>query len=144
MKGSFLVMPVLAVLVVLGGCQSAQVHTFVGPSSIPDQTYEITVYDGPIASSYAVLFDIPDDSIGVSMKYSVFTEKIGLDSSQAYLNELEARTKGHRIITITDRGGKASAYLGVSNLLNYAVTGDDSGVMVNIEDPYYGYRRSGP
>ncbi len=136
-------MPGLAV-VVLAGCQSAQVHTFVGPSSIPEQSYEITVYDGLTAGSYAVLFDIPGDSIDVSMKYSVFTEKIGLDSSQGYLNELEARTKGHRTITITDRGGKASAYLGVSNLLNYAVTGDDRNVMVTIEDPYGGYRRSGP
>ncbi len=144
MKRNSLLIPIMAIGVILGGCQSPQVHTYVGPSSIPDETYEISVYDGPIADSYAILLDIPDDGIDVSMKYSVFFEKTGLDSSREYLNELQARTKSHRIVTISDRDGKPRAYLGVSNLLNYAVTGDGKRIMVTIQDPYYGYRRSGP
>jgi len=144
MKKSFFLILAILVLIALAGCQSSRVHTFAGTSSVPDQTYDVTVFSGPTGGSYAVLFDVPHDGIEVFMRPGSFTEKTGLDSSRNYVDEFEVRIKGHRTLTISDQDGTVRAYLMVSNLLNYVVTSDETRIMVSIEDPYHGYHQSGP
>ncbi len=142
-KRLFLILAMLA-SIALGACQSSRVHTFAGTSSVPDQTYDVTVFSGPTGGSFAVLFDVPHDGIEVFMKPGSFIKKTGLDSPQNYLDEFEGRIKGHRTLTISDQDGTVRAYLMVSNLLNYVVTSDETRIMVSIEDPYHGYYQSGP
>jgi len=134
----------MAIVFILGGCQSYLVRTFVDVSSIPDQEYLITIYNGPMAESYAVLFDIPDDSTEMFMRHTSFTEKIGVDSSRDYIDEFHARTRSHRTLRIGDQDGTVKGYLIVSNLLNYLIRPADEGIMVSIEDPYHGYLQSAP
>jgi hypothetical protein len=140
-------MGMTAMVFILEGCQGIQdslIRTAVDPLSIPDQTYEVTVFRGPMSGSYAVLLDIPEDTIDVFMGYTVFTEKMGLDSSQPYLEELDARTRGYRTLRISSQDGTIRGYLLVSNLLNDRIQPSGEKIMVTIEDPYHGYLRSAP
>ena len=125
------------------GCQKEVIRTSLEASAIPDHRYDVTVYDGPMRGSYAVLFEIPNDDKRVSMRYGSFTEKVGLDSPGDYIDELRARTKGHRAVRIGEQDGTVRAYLLVSNLLNYRIQTAVESIVVTIEDPYFGYLHSG-
>lgn len=144
MNRSFLLPALMAILLILEGCQTSKVYTYIHASSVPDQTYEVTVYNGPMPVSYAILLDIPDDGTEVFMRESAFTEKIGLGSSRSHIDEFHARIKSHRTLIISDSDGTVRAYLVVSNLLNYLISPVDQKIMVSIEDPYHGYFTSGP
>jgi hypothetical protein len=112
-------------------------------SAIPDHRYDVTVYDGRMRGSYAVLFEIPDDGKKMSMRYSSLTDRVGLDSPGDYIDELRARTQGHRALRIGEQDGTLRGYLLVSNLLNYRIQTAGESIVVSIEDPYFGYLRSG-
>jgi len=144
MNRTILLAAVIGVFLIVGGCQTYQAYTFLDPSSIPDQTYEVTVYEGPMARSYAVLFDIPDDGVEVLMEHTSFVEKAGLDFSGKYVDEFQTRVKGQRTLRISDREGTVRGYFMVSNLLNYRIQPFGERIMVSVEDPYYGYLRSTP
>ena len=133
----------IAISLSLWGCRTDLIRTSVEASAIPDHRYDVTVYDGSMRSSYAVLFEIPDDGKKMSMRYSSFTDKVGLDSPGDYIDELKARTKGHRAVRIGEEDGTVRGYLLVSNLLNYRVQTAGESIVVAIEDPYFGYLHSG-
>jgi hypothetical protein len=137
---------IVTVGLVLAGCQSQQIRTenptLIDASSIPDQKYDITEYRGPMAESYAVLFDIPDDGTELFMKYSPFIDKVGVDSPDGYIDTFHGRIKGHRTLRISDQEGNVKGYLMVSNILTDRVRPAGKRIEVIIEDPYQEYLRS--
>jgi len=139
---------VFIVLVAMGialvGCQKELIRTNVDPSSIQDQSYEVTVYEGPGVRSYAVLFDIPEDGKRVIMRQTSFTERIGLDTPPRYIDQFSSQVKNYRTVRISDSDGKVRGYLLVSNILNYRIQSAGEDIIVSVEDPYQGYLQSGP
>ncbi len=103
------------------GCRSDITRTLIDASSIPDQTYDVTVYRGRSFRSYAVLFDIPDDGTEVFMKYTSVTQKIGMDSPRKYIDELNSKIRFYRTTRIGDQHGTVRGYLLVSNALDYRI-----------------------
>jgi len=144
MNRNILLIILIAMILIVSGCKKGVIRTYVDASSIPDQSYDVTVYRGPMARSYAVLFDIPDDGVRVFMKHTSFTEKIGLDSSRGYIDEFRTRIKRHRTVRISGQDGEVRGYLLASNLLNYVIQPAGVSIMVSIEDPYLGYLQSAP
>jgi len=128
----------VAVVLVLEGCQNTLTRTFVDASSIPDQTYDVTIYKGRKYRSYAVLFDIPDDGIEVIMSSTRFTRRIGLDSPPEYIEEFRDEIKHYSTIRISDQNGEVRGYLLVSILLKYWIRPVEDTIMVSVElDPAY-------
>lgn len=145
MERSIVLVAMVAVVFILEGCQASyQVRTSVDASSIPDQTYDVTEYRGPMPRSYAVLFDIHGDGTEVFMKHTPFTEKIGLDSAHHYFDEFRLQIRGYRALRISDQNGTVRGYLMASNLLNDEIRPVGERIMVAIEDPYFDYLQSNP
>jgi type IV secretory pathway protease TraF len=126
---------ILGMVLAFSACQSTQVRMLVDSSSIPDRTYNVTEYRGPTARSYAVLFDIPDDT-------TPFNERTKLDMPQGYIERFQERVRGHRTVRISDPDGTIRGYLIVSNLLNDRVRSGKEQILVVIEDPYTDYLKS--
>ena len=141
MRRSILLVFIGAIGLVLGGCQNHLHRTLVDASSIPDQTYNVTVYKKFLSNSYAVLFDIPDDGTEVFMKSTSLTEEIGKDSPRKYIDEFDDRIKFYKTLGIDDQDGTVRGYLMVSSVLDYWISPVDERIMVVIQrspDYYYG------
>jgi len=139
--------------IILQGCQQNHLtRTSMDASSIPDQTYEVTVYRRFMFREYAVLFDIPNDGVEVFMRqtsstqrigvgHTAYTEKIGRDSPRRYIDEFENRINYYRTISIGDKDGRVRGYLMVSSALHYWINPVGEKIMVGIErDSGYNYR----
>jgi hypothetical protein len=111
----------MAVLVVLVGCQTYSPTVTTDAASIPDQTYDVTEYRGTKPLSYAVLFDIPDDGMPVAMYHTALTKRIGLDSPGQYVNYFQTRIKAYKTLKISDREGTVRAYLMMYSFLYYEI-----------------------
>ncbi|NIQ38077.1 MAG: hypothetical protein GTN81_05760 [Proteobacteria bacterium] len=145
--------PVFVILIFAEGCQQNHLtRTSINVSSIPDQTYEVTVHTRFMSRDYAVLFDIPDDGVEVFMRHTsstqrigvrhtASTEKIGRDSPRRYIDEFQDRIKYYRTVSIADKDGTVRGYLMVSSALNYWISPAGERIMVGIErDSSYNYR----
>ncbi|MBW2122059.1 MAG: hypothetical protein JRH07_09460 [Deltaproteobacteria bacterium] len=140
MSRSMLPVAIAAVGLALGGCSSHLTRTPIDPSAIPDQKYDVTVYRRFMSSSYAVLFDIPDDGREVFMKNLKFTQRVGKDSPSVYVEEFQDRIKYYRTVEIGDKDGPVRGYLILSSTLNYWLSPAGERIMVGIEpDPAYSY-----
>ena len=129
---------ITAVVLILGGCQNYLSQTVVDASSIPDQTYDVTVYKKFMSTAYAVVLDIPDDGVEVFMRGTPFTEKIGKDSPHAYIHEFQERSWFYKTISIGDQDGTVKGYLLVSGVLRYWISPSGGRIMVGIEmEPGY-------
>jgi hypothetical protein len=129
---------ILAIGLVLEGCQNYLSQTVVDASSIPDQTYDVTVYKKFMSTAYAVVLDIPDDGVEVFMRGTPFTEKIGRDSPHEYIHEFQERTRFYKTISIGDQDGTVRGYLLVSGVLRYWISPSGGRIMVGIEmEPGY-------
>ncbi len=146
MMRKILLVAMMAIATLLNGCPKGKsvIPTFVDASSIPDVSYRITEYRGPTAASYAVLFDIPNDTTELFMEHAPFVDKVGSDSSRGYVDEFHSRIKGGRTLRISDQGGNVRGYLLVSNLLNYRIQLVGERIKVSINDPYYDQFQSAP
>jgi predicted RNA-binding protein with PUA domain len=144
---------VFVILVLSEGCQQNHLtRTDIDASSIPDQTYEVTVHTRFMSRDYAVLFDIPDDGVEVFMRHTsstqrtgvrhtASTEKTGRDSPRRYIDEFQDRIKHYRTVSIADKDGTVRGYLMVSSALNYWISPAGERIMVRIErDSSYNYR----
>ncbi len=131
---------VFAVLVlILIGCQHISSPVKLEEASIPDQTYNVTVYwSAPLYS--AVLFDIPDDGKPVDMFYTYATDRVGTDTPQKYLDEFDASIRWYRILKISELDGTVRGYLMISNKLGYFFYERPEGerIIVDIYDPHLG------
>jgi hypothetical protein len=131
----------MAVGLFLEGCQNYLTRTDIDASSIPDETYEVTVHTRFMSRDYAVLFDIPDDGVEVFMRYTSSTEKIGRDSPGRYVEEFKTQIEYYRTVSIGDQDGTVRGYLIVSSVLNYWIAPAGERIMVGIEkDTNYSYR----
>jgi hypothetical protein len=142
MNRFLLLVAILMIPSILPGCQtSSLIRTSIDPGTIPDQTYNVTVYSRFMTLSYAVLFDIPDDGREVYMVYTPHTERVGRDSPRGYIQEFDRRIKSYQTIRISDPDGTERAYLMYSNILNAWVVPAKERIMVRVEDAgYYGDR----
>lgn len=140
MNRGILLVIMVAVGLILDGCQSHLTRTSVDASSIPDQTYHVTVYRRFMSPSYAVLFDIPDDGTEVFIKNIEFTKRIGEDSPRSYVDEFQNHIKYYRTVRIGDQDGTVRGYLMVSSVLNYWISPAGARIMVGIQsDIDYSY-----
>jgi len=129
----------LAFALVLLGCQSSVKPVTIEPTSIPEQTYNVTVHESnPLY--YAVLFDIPDDGKPVVMMHTYATKRLGTDVPGAYIDYLNSSIRNYRTLQIEDRDGTVRAYLMISNLLEYFVIEreKEGRIVVYISDPNLG------
>lgn len=129
----------LVFALVLLGCQSSMKPVRIDPTSVPEQTYNVTVHkSNPLY--YAVLFDIPDDGKTVLMLHTYATTRIGKDVPGAYIDHFNSRIRSYRTLRINDRDGTVRAYLMISNLLDYFVTEreKEGRIVVYISDPNLG------
>jgi hypothetical protein len=133
MNRSFLGLAVIAIMTMLLGCHNPVVRTSIDSSLIPDQTYEVTVYNRFMSISYAVLFDIPDDGVEVAMRHTAFTERIGKASPGKYIDEFNRRIKFYRTIQIGDQDGTVRGYLLVSGALDYWIAPSGERIIVAVE-----------
>ena len=127
---------IACVVLTLLGCQSHMRTVRIDAMSIPDQTYEVTVHEtAPLY--YAVLFDIPDDGMGVALDYTYATLRIGPDTPEKYVDRFATRIKGYRTLQINDRDGTVRGYIIISNLLGYLIYERPPGerLIVSIGDP---------
>ncbi|NIQ39887.1 MAG: hypothetical protein GTN81_15055 [Proteobacteria bacterium] len=130
---------VVALTVILVGCQYMTSPVMVKKESVPDQTYDVTVYwSSPV--SYAVLFDIPNDGKEVSMFYTYFTERVGMDTPGEYVDRFKTQIRGYRSLQISEPDGTVRGYLMISNLLDYFFYERPEGerIIVSIVDPHLG------
>ncbi len=144
---------VFVILMLSEGCQQNHLtRTDIDASSIPDQTYEVTVHTRFMSRDHAVLFDIPDDGVEVFMRHTsstqrigvrhtASTEKIGRDSPRRYIDEFQNRIKYYQTVSIADKQGTVLGYLMVSSALNYWISPAGDRIMVGVErDSSYNYR----
>jgi hypothetical protein len=136
-----LIMMVVASVFALAACQKYIVPARIDAGSIPDQTYEVTVHESnPLY--YAVLFDIPGDEKEVSMFYTHFTKRVGMDTPKTYLETFDRRVRGYRTLQIGDRDGTVRGYLMLSKLLTHQIyerpAGETTRIIVAIDDPNLG------
>jgi hypothetical protein len=141
MNVKWLSMLVVVSAFALAACQKYIVPVKISTGSIPDQTYVVTVHESnPLY--YAVLFDIPGDGKDVSLFYTYFTKRVGLDTPTAYRETFERRIRGYRTLQIRDRDGTVRGYLMVSKLLAYQIyerpVGETTRIIVSIDDPNLG------
>ncbi len=134
MNRNTLLITVAAALLILEGCQNYLTHTLVDASSIPDQTYDVTVHERFMSTSYAVLFDIPGDGSEVFMKPTPHTQKMGKDSPRKYIDQFNNRIRFYRTIRIGDQDGTVRGYLMVSSVLNYWISPVGERIMVGVEN----------
>ena len=134
MRRSVLFVTMMVGILMLAGCHNPIVRTAVDPSSIPDQTYEVTVYSRFMSMSYAVLLDIPEDGTEVFMRYTPDTERIGRNTPQKYIDEFDSRIKYYRVIRISDENDIVRGYLMISSVLNYWIAPAGERIIVGIED----------
>ena len=133
-KGILLVVTVMVITVTLVACHSPLVRTPIDASSIPDQTYDVTVYSKFLSGSYAVLFDIPGDGVEVLMRHTAFTETIGEDSPVKYIDRFNSRIRFYRTIQISDQDDIVRGYLMVSGVLDYWIAPAADRIVVGIDD----------
>lgn len=138
MKKKALFFVFVALAFALVGCQKYIIPVKIDPGSIPDQTYEVTVHESnPLY--YAVLFDIPDDGKQVAMFYTYFTNRIGMDTPEKYIDHLNGLARGYRTFQINDPDGTVRAYLAMTSFINYAIyerrKGEITRIIVQIDDP---------
>jgi hypothetical protein len=108
--------------VTLMTCQTWSPTKTTDAASIPDQTYDITVYkDIWTPYSYAVLLAIPDDGTPVVMYHTMYVKRVGLASPGEYINRFETRVKGYKTLEIHDREGNLRGYLLIYNFLYYQI-----------------------
>jgi len=142
MKRLLLLVAILMISYFVSGCYtSSLIRTTINPGAIPNQMYDVTVYNRFMTLSYAVLFDIQDDGREVYMVHTPYTERVGLDSPHRYVQEFDRRIKSYQTIRISDPDGTERAYLVYSNMLNAWVSPAKERIMVRVEDAgYYGDR----
>jgi hypothetical protein len=109
------------------------IYTAVNASSIPDQTYYVTVNDGLTHESYAVLFDIPGDGTEVFLGYTSLTRRLGMDSPGKYIEEFNERIRSYKTVRIGDQSGTVKGYLLMPSLTNYRIRPLDGRIQVSIE-----------
>jgi hypothetical protein len=129
----------LAFALFLLGCQSSLKPVTIDPTTVPEETYNVTVH----ASNrvyYAVLFDIPDDGKPVVMMHTYATERVGTDAPGAYIDHLNSTVRNYRTLQIEDLDGTVRAYLMISNLLDYFVIEreKEGRIVIYISDPNLG------
>jgi len=132
-----LVFAVFALILI--GCQHITSPVELEEASIPDQTYNVTVYwSAPLYS--AVLFDIPDDGKQVDMFYTYATDRVGTDTPQKYVDEFDASIRWYRILKISELDGTVRGYLMISSKLGYFFYERPEGerIIVDIYDPHLG------
>jgi len=114
----------------------------VDVSSIPDQTYDVTVYGNPWSWYYAVVLDIPDDGTEVFIRKTRYTKRIGMDSPRRYVEAFDNRIRFYRTVKISDENGVARGYLMVSIRLKHWIKTGEGGIMVivEIDESYLGPR----
>jgi hypothetical protein len=138
MRKKSLLLGILAFAFTLIGCQKYLMPTKIEPVSIPDTTYEVTVHEShPLY--YAVLFDIPDDGRDVDIFYTYFTDRVGLDTPENYIDRFNSRIRYYSTVQINDPDGTVRGYLMVSNFLDYSIyersKGETKRIIVMIDDP---------
>jgi len=112
----------LLFLLTLTACQTWSPTKTTDVASIPDQTYDITVYkDVWTPYAYALLLGIPDDGTRVVMYHTLYVRRVGLGSPDEYINLFGTRIKGYKTLEIHDREGNLRGYLLIYNVLYYEI-----------------------
>jgi len=139
MNRNVLLLASVTIGLLFGGCQSYPlVRTSVDPLSIPDQPYDVTVYQGYTSSMYAVLFDIPDDGVEMVVQETRYARRMAADSPRGYIDEFNERIKHYSTIKISDEDGTVRGYLVASYVLKYWIKPTDGRIVVGIKkDPAY-------
>ncbi|NIQ38199.1 MAG: hypothetical protein GTN81_06385 [Proteobacteria bacterium] len=128
-------------LILLGGCRDQLIRETIDAASIPDQSYSVMIYGATSSRYYAVVLDIPDDDVEVTLQETSFTKKAGRGSPREYMKEFDSRMGRYVTLSISDADGRVRGYLLVSYYLKHWTrqAGEKIIVTVTPDESYLGY-----
>jgi hypothetical protein len=138
---NIVLLTVMTTLILLGGCRDQLIRATIDASSIPDQAYSVMIHKGPWSRCYAVVLDIPDDGVEVTLQETSFTKKAGRGSPRKYVREFDSGMSRYVTLRISDADGTVRGYLLASYYLKYWTrqAGERIIVTVTPDESYFGY-----